>query len=314
MRNCCLSFILVLLSVKICAQNLEKYENSLAEHYQKEIVESLTDSLTQGRESGKSGNLIAAQLLVNKFRSMGLVPYRWNYTQSFRINDTLIGRNIVGIVPAVKPSDQFIVVSAHYDALGKLGGKIYPGADDNASGVAALVSLAQMFQRMRQDGAGPQKNIVFVAFDAKELDMAGSRFFVKNLPAAKAKILCNVNMDILGSALVPTGRDSRYIIALGEETLPSRYWGHLSFICGFKPRLRMDLSLTFYGSRDFTKMMYRLGDHYSFAETGIPAVFFTSGFHQHTYKPTDTIDIIDFELLKKRTSVIFDFINRLCAE
>lgn len=315
MRKTSLCIILLaLVSVKICARNPVKYENSLSEDFQKEVVASLTCDLTEGRETGSTGNLLAQQYLVKQFRSMGLVPFNWNYTQSFRCNDTVIGRNVVGIVPSVRPCDKYIVVSAHYDHLGKLHGRIYPGADDNASGVAALVSLARMFARMRAEGNGPAKNIIFVAFDGKELDMLGSRYFVKNLPMAKGKITANVNMDILGSDLVPTGRDPEYMIALGEETLPNRYQGHLSFITGFKRDFRMDLCLTFYGSRDFTKMMYKLGDHNSFAEAGIPAVFFTSGFHSHTYKPSDTMEIINFELLKKRTMVIFDFLNRLCAE
>ena len=314
MRKYLLCLLTALICVKICARGLDKYENSLTVESLQRTVASLTDDLTEGRETGRSGNLIAREFLVKSFRDMGLVPYRWHYTESFRCNDTTIGRNVIGILPSLKPSDEYVVVSAHYDHMGKLGGRIYPGADDNASGVAALVALAQMFCRMRADGAGPDKNLIFAAFDAKELDMKGSGHFVKNLHLAAGKVVCNVNMDILGSSLVPPGKNNKYLLALGEETLPERYKGYLSFLCGFKRNLQMDLCLSFYGSRDFTKMMYKLGDHNSFAEAGIPAVFFTSGFHRHTYKPTDTIDIIDFELLRKRTMVIFEFVNHLCAE
>lgn len=314
MRKIFLCILIVLVSVKFHAQNLTHYENLLTPDFQKDIIASVTSSLTEGREAGKVGNLIAGRIIADKFKAMGLVPYRWHYTQGFRLNDTLVGRNIVGYVPAVKPSDEYIVVSAHYDHLGRIRGRIYPGADDNASGVAALISIAQMFRQMRSDGAGPKKNILFVAFDGKELDMSGSLHFVRNMGLPREKIVCNVNMDILGSNLVPPGKDAQYLIALGEETLPARYRGHLARICGFNRDLRMDLSLSFYGSRDFTRMMYSLGDHDSFARTGIPAVFFTSGFHQHTYKQTDTMEIIDFELLRKRTAVIFEFINCLCTE
>lgn len=314
MRNFVLSALLILVSVKICARSLTEYENLLTASFQREIVASLTSDFTEGREAGRTGNLIAGQIIADKFKAMGLVPFNWHYTQCFRLNDSLVGRNIVGLIPAIRPSDKYIIVSAHYDHLGRLKGRIYPGADDNASGVAALVSLARMFRQMRSDGVGPDKNILFVAFDGKELDMSGSRHFVKNMGLPREKIVCNVNMDILGSGLVPTGKDPHYLIALGEETLPVRYRGFLSHICGFNRKLRMDLSLTFYGSREFTRMMYSLGDHNSFAEVGIPAIFFTSGFHRYTYKPTDTIEIIDFELLRKRTAVIFEFINNLCVE
>lgn len=75
----------------------------------------------------------------------------------------------------------------------------------------------------------------------------------------------------------------------------------------------MDVCMTFYGSKDFTRMVYRNGDHWSFASKGIPAVFFTSGFHQHTYKQTDDTEIINFPLLRKRTIVLYRYINSLCT-
>ena len=73
------------------------------------------------------------------------------------------------------------------------------------------------------------------------------------------------------------------------------------------------IDLTFYGSRNFAKMMYESSDQHPFARAGIPAVLFTSAFHEHTYKKTDTPAIIDYPLLRKRTQVIFQFVNRLCA-
>ena len=74
------------------------------------------------------------------------------------------------------------------------------------------------------------------------------------------------------------------------------------------------IDLTFYGSRNFYKMMYETSDQHAFARAGIPAILFTSAFHEHTYKKTDKPDIINHPLLRKRTMVIFNFINRLCAE
>jgi Predicted aminopeptidases len=274
------------------------------------IVTYLADDMTRGRASGTPGKQYAEQYIVNAFREAGLTPVNWNYTQSFRHDDTTVLRNVVGLIPSAFESDEYIVISAHYDHMGEMGGKIFSGADDNASGVAALISMAELFAKMKRDGKGPRKNLIFVAFDGKELSMAGSRYFVRHLPVPKSKILCNVNMDMLGTDLVPTGKNKEYLILLGEERLPESCRGYASYLSR-RVQYRMDLDLTFYGSRDFTRMVLDMSDQKSFAKAGIPAVCFTSAFHQHTYKPTDRPDIINFPLLKKRIMLIFNFINHL---
>ena len=305
--------ILLLAQAPASSQSLRAYENLIGTGEMKKTLCVLTDDLTEGRASGTTGKGLAEHFIVEQFRSIGLKPWNWNYTQSSLYKDSIAIRNVVGYLPASAPSSEYIVIGAHYDHLGKLGHSIYPGADDNASGVTALLSLAKMFVAMKADGRGPHKNLVFVAFDGKELDMAGSRWFVSHLPVPKSSITAMVNMDMLGTDLVPPRRNREYLFAIGENTLPETYRGYLSYICS-RAFYKLDLDLTFYGSRDFYKMMYDTSDQRPFAKAGIPAVLFTSAFHQHTYKKTDTPDIIDFALLRKRTLVIFNFINRLCAE
>ena len=276
-------------------------------------MEYLSHELTQGRASGTAGKALAEHFITDEFRRIGLVPLNWNYTQSFLYQDSIVLRNVVGLIPAINESRDYIVIGAHYDHLGRLGHTIYPGADDNASGVSALLSIARMFAAMRADGTGPRKNLLFVAFDGKELDMAGSRWFVRHLPVSTARVTAMVNLDMLGTDLVPPHKDPDYLFAIGENTLPASYHGYLSYICS-RAFHRLDLDLTFYGSRTFSQMMYRTSDQHPFAQAGIPAVLFTSAFHDHTYKKTDTPAIINYPLLRKRAIVIFDFINRLCAD
>lgn len=289
-----------------------KYEMLLKQSDMKETLSYIADDNTKGRESGSDGNRIVEQFIVKKFKAMGLKPFHWSYTQSVPYEDSIVLRNVVGLLPASKPSDEYIVVGAHYDHIGQLAGRIYNGADDNASGVTAMLSLADAFSRMKADGAGPSKNIIFVAYDGKELSMSGSKHFVKELGIPAKKVICALNIDMLGTDLVPVGKNREYMIVLGEDSLPDEYRGYLSYLCN-RTLYRMDLDLSFYGSRNFTKMIYETGDHYSFAKAGIPSVLFTSAFHKHTYRPTDDVDIIDFQLLRKRTAVIYNFINRLCS-
>ena len=295
------------------AQSLRAYENSVSAIQMEEMLSRLANEMTEGRASGTKGKELAEHYLVEQFRAIGLKPWNWNYTQSCRYNDTIIVRNVVGLLPASIPSDEYIVIGAHYDHLGRLGHTIYPGADDNASGVTALLSLARMFIAMKADGKGPRKNLLFVAFDGKELNMAGSRYFVRHLSVPRSQIKAMVNMDMLGTDQVPPRRNREYLFAIGESSLPESYQGYLSYICT-RAFYKLDLDLTFYGSRSFYKMMYESSDQHPFVRAGIPAVLFTSAFHEHTLKKTDTPAIINYTLLRKRTQVIFNFINRLCAE
>ena len=319
MRKSCA--ILLLAGLFLClsglktasAQSLRPYENQVSAERQRQILEHLADELTDGRAAGTNGKQLAEQYIVEQFRSMGLKPVDWTYTQSSLYEDSIAIRNVVGLLPASTGSDEYIVIGAHYDHLGRLGHTVYPGADDNASGVTALLSIARMFCAMKADGVGPRKNLLFVAFDGKELDMAGSRWFVRHLPVPKEKVKAMVNMDMLGTDLVPPGRNREYLFAIGENTLPETYQGYLSYLC-HRAAYKLDLDLTFYGSRDFYRMMYETSDQHPFARAGIPAVLFTSAFHQHTLKRSDTPSIIDYPLLRKRTLVIFNFINRLCAD
>lgn len=307
------AFFLSFLSFRAEAQSLRAYENSVSAVQMEETLSYLAHDMTEGRASGSKGKELAEHFLVEQFRAIGLKPWNWNYTQSFRYNDTTIVRNVVGLLPASTPSDEYIIIGAHYDHLGRLGHTVYPGADDNASGVTALVSLARMFSALKADGRGPRKNLLFVAFDGKELNMAGSRYFVRHLSIPRSQITAMVNMDMLGTDLVPPRKNREYLFAVGESSLPESYQGYLSYICS-RAFYKLDLDLTFYGSRNFYKMMYESSDQHPFVRAGIPAVLFTSAFHQHTLKKTDTPAIIDYALLRKRTQVIFNFINRLCAE
>lgn len=317
MRKSCaiLLFAAIFLSCALpaAAQNLRQYENTVSTADMERVLSYLADDMTEGRASGTAGKYMAEHFLVSRFRSLGLKPWHWAYTQSFRFKDSIAIRNVVGLIPASVQSDEYIIIGAHYDHLGRLGHTVYPGADDNASGVTALVSLARMFSAMRADGKGPRKNLVFVAFDGKELDMAGSRYFVRHMGIPASRITAMVNLDMLGTDLVPPRRNREYLFAIGENSLPSSYRGYLAGICS-KAQYKLDLDLTFYGSRDFYRMMLETSDQYPFTRAGIPAILFTSAFHEHTYKKSDRPEIIDYELLRKRTLVIFNFINRLCAE
>ena len=137
----------------------------------------LSDPLCEGRGAGEKGGGIAGRWLQREFERIGLEMFGNSYAQPFRIGNGKTGRNIVGMLPGSKATsrDKYIIVGAHYDHLGNLNDKVYPGADANASGTAALLNLAEMFKILRDQGKIHDCNIIFVAFDAKEHSMAGSK-------------------------------------------------------------------------------------------------------------------------------------------
>ena len=306
-----IALLVLLFPLRLNAQLAERYEKMVSEGEQRAIIEHLCDSIMEGRGSGTSGGRAAGKYISDYFKRLELKPFYYKTDQVFWQKGGINVHNIMGVVPALQPSDEYVVVCAHYDHLGKIKGRVFPGADDNASGVAALLTIADMFSQMRRDSVGPGVNILFVAFDGKEYSMAGSKHFTSNMPVAPSNIRCVVNMDILGSTLVPVHKKRPdYLIVLGRNTLPE---GRRNIISNSNLRkgMGLDIDYTFYGSDDFTKTMYKLGDHYPFSQRGIPALLFTSGFHQHTLKTSDTPDIIDHKVLAKRTRLIFDVIQAL---
>ncbi|MBP5302264.1 MAG: M28 family peptidase, partial [Bacteroidales bacterium] len=155
MRNFLLCLLFLSQVISASAQNTLRYESMIGKEELYETLEYLANDMTEGRATGSKGKHNAEQFIRERFRKYGLKPFNWNYTQSFRAKDTLAVRNVVGVVPANGMSDEYIIIGAHYDHLGVLGGNTYNGADDNASGVTALLDLARVFAKMRADGAGP---------------------------------------------------------------------------------------------------------------------------------------------------------------
>lgn len=285
----------------------------------------LSDSLCQGRATGTGGSAAAAFWIHNKFENAGLVPFEESYSKNVWISKDLTGHNIMGMIPAShkKHSDRYVIIGAHYDHLGVLDGKMYPGADSNASGVVALTSLVEMISIMKSDRRTYDANIIFVAFDAKEHSMAGSNALWKIInygllkdPITGRRITSDkiefmVNMDQIGSTLSPI-REGRkdFIIMLGNDSLKEDKQDVILDVNRLY-EIRMDIGMTYYGSENFTKVFYRLSDQKVFVENNIPAVYFTSGITMNNNKTYDRASSLNYEVLKKRIYLIYHWIDKM---
>ena len=288
-------------------------------------VSFLTDSICQGRASGTKGATEAAMWIRRKFQEAGLTDMTGSWSQGFRINPGQYGRNIIGMLPGSRsiPCDRYIIVGAHYDHIGILEGKMYPGADANASGVTAMTSLAEIFGAMRQMGKIYDSHIIFVAFDAYESDMKGSEAMwemieeekLKNplngQTITKDKITLMVNIDQIGSTLAPvTGNRKDYLIMLGTSSL-KKDKRELLHRCNIREGFGMDISLDYYGSRNFTDIFYRLSDQKVFVDNRKPAVMFTSGITMNNNKTWDRTENLDLEIYHKRISLMYHWIEKM---
>lgn len=288
-------------------------------------ISFLSDTLCKGRATGTRGNVEAAFWIKRKFEKAGLRCINGSYGSHFITPTGAHAHNVIGMIPGALsiPRKKYVIIGAHFDHLGELGGTVYPGADANASGTVALTALADIFGAMKRMGKVYDSNILFVAFDAKEMDMAGSEALWKFIDygmlkdpvsmesITKDRISLMINLDQLGSTLSPVRQDRRdYILVLGNESLPRNKRSNLEF-CNTYHNIGLDICTSYYGSKTFTKIFYRLSDQRVFVDNRIPAVMFTSGITMNTNKTRDTAASLDMEILKKRIHLIYHWTESL---
>jgi len=291
----------------------DKNLNIISQEQLRTHVRILSDTTVRGRSSGTIGALISAQYIKYCFEKYGLQPYHeGSWVQSFRIDNNLIGRNVMAMVKGGSRSDEYLIISAHYDHIGMINGVVYPGADKNASGVALLLQIAQIFGQRARLGDPPARTILFIAYDAKEYNMAGSAYFAKTLSIPPHRIIANLNIDQIGCVLEPPNQDPAYLLVLGADRLSTDLKDIID-AANHYPGIELDLDYTFYGSAHFLEIFYKLGDHIHLANKQIPSVLFTSGFHAYTYKPTDLPALLHYPVLERRARLIYLIANNLAS-
>lgn len=288
-------------------------------------VSFLADTLCQGRATGTRGGIEAAFWTEREFRNAGLMMFGETFTKRIYAGQGLLGRNIIGFLPGSTKDarDRYIIVGSHFDHIGQIRGTTYPGADSNASGIVALTNLAEMFSIMKTLGKSYGTSIIFVGFDAKEMSMAGSYDLWRRIEQGELtdpvsgkvitpeKIRIMVNIDQIGSSLSPLKTDRPdYLIMLGNHSLNPVDRGMMDY-CNRSSGLHMDVGYTYYGSKNFTDIFYRLSDQRVFIDNKIPSVLFTSGITLNTNRTRDTAETLDYEVFKKRIYLIFEWLEKI---
>ena len=283
-------------------------------------VAFFADSLCTGRASGTPGSLHAQSAIARQFAAYGLRPFGSSYFHGFRTVNGASAHNVVGFLPG--SGDRYVVVAAHYDHIGTLAGTLYPGADSNASGVAALLTLAQMFHHLKELGKTYAHTIIFVALDGKEQSLSGSHYLWNEiaggllrdprtgLPISQKSIDLMVNIDQVGGTEAPLHKNRPdYLMMLCE---PENGRRDALLIANMNAEVKLDLGFDYYGSKDFTRVFYRtISDQKPFLDHGIPSVMFTSGITLRNNKVTDDADSLDYGILRRRVLAMFYYLVRV---
>jgi aminopeptidase N len=285
-------------------------------------VQWLADPAREGRGLGTAGLEASGRYVAEAFRAAGIKPAKSStppgtpavtmiganlddYFQDFEFTPAgaqkpVKARNVIGVLPGANPAfaNEAVIVSAHYDHLGRSGpgvrvgevGQVHPGADDNASGVAVLLELA----RTLAAAGAPPRTIVFVAFSAEESGLQGSKFYVANpIPVPLTGIRSVLNLDTVGRL----GNGEVSALATGTASEWQHVFRGITFSTGIATRSIPGASQS--------------SDQQSFIDRGIPGVQLFTGAHLDYHRVTDTADKVDTAGLVKVATVAREAVDYL---
>ncbi len=239
---------------------------------------------------------------LNTVRKETKAKTRFSYTKQ---HIAFTSTNVIGYIEGSDKKDEYVFLTAHYDHLGKIGDKIYYGADDDGSGTVSVLEMAEAFSKAKQEGKGPRRSVVFMTVSGEEKGLWGSEYYSDHPIFPLDKTTVDLNTDMVGR--VDTERKTadslNYVYVIGHNKLSSELPGINEAANDKSSRLSLDYK--FDDPNDRERIYYR-SDHYNFAKKGVPVLFFYDGMLMADYhKPTDTVDKINFELMEKRVHVIF---------
>ncbi len=288
-------------------------------------IEVLSSDSLEGRETGKPGQKMAAEYISNQFKKIGIPPYkRKTYYQKFKVkserhickcddcdltffkrifkaNQTIRGENVLGYIEGSDLKDELLIITAHYDHLGKHDSLIFNGADDDASGVSAALEIAEAFMLAKKEGNGPRRSILIMPVSGEEKGLLGSRYYTDNPIYPLENTVANLNIDMIGR-LDDWHDNGNYVYLIGSDRLS--YDLHDLNEKVNDEYIGIDLDYRFNDKDDPNRYYYR-SDHYNFAKNNIPVIFYFNGVHEDYHKPSDTIEKLDFDKINTITRLIF---------
>lgn len=293
---CCLGFTTHVFGQNIDCKHTLFCKTDLLKH-----IKSMSSDAFEGRRTSSAGAIKTQKYIINQFHALGVLPFLKDYKQAFSFvakRKQYNGVNILGVVEGTKYPKDYIVISAHYDHEGIKKDKIYNGADDNASGVSALFSFAEYFKKYP-----PKHSVILAAFDAEELGLKGSMYFVKNVMNTSKHIALNMNMDMISRS------DKNELFVAGasdNETLKKVIQDHQ-----YSNKIKLIIGHDGYDGTD--NWIYS-SDHANFYKQGIPFLYFGVEDHEDYHEPTDTFQNIQPEFYAEAVKTIILVFEKVDAQ
>lgn len=302
-----------------------KYAQSInVEDLKQHILVLASDSL-EGRETGKKGQKMAAEYIASHFKDIGIPPYKKDtYFQKFKVksgrhlckcstcdnNDLLKnllksnyvkGENVLGFIEGTDLKDEILIITSHYDHLGMHDSIVFNGADDDASGTAATLEIAQAFMLAKKEGKGPRRSILIMPVSGEEKGLLGSKYYTDNPIYPLENTIANLNIDMIGR-VDEFHSNPDYVYLIGSDRL-SQDLHDISESVN-KEHFNLQLDYRFNDKNDPNRYYFR-SDHYNFAKNNIPVIFYFNGIHEDYHQPSDTFEKINFEKIEKISRYIF---------
>lgn len=287
---------------------VETYANSITVSELKAHLYEFASDAYEGRNTGEPGQKKAADFLKAQYKAnnittpIGNDDYFQEIPKTFLPGGVSASENVVAYIEGAEKPEEIVVITAHYDHLGTNGTEIYNGADDDGSGTVAILEIAQAFQLAANDGNAPKRSILFLHLTAEEKGLYGSKWYVANPLFPLDNHIANLNIDMIGRIDDAHKNNSDYIYLIGSDKLSTELH-ELSELAN-STYANLDLDYTYNDINDPNRYYYR-SDHYNFAKNNIPVIFYFNGVHEDYHKATDTAEKINYELLAKRTKLIF---------
>lgn len=271
-------------------------QDSLLQQSLRKHVEVLASDSLEGRGEGSYGIIKARQYIVNEFKKAGVKPLGDKYEHDFSFLSMMVranSQNIIAVVEGSDPvlKDEYIIIGAHYDHIGwkeKDGKKIiYNGADDNASGTAAIIELARLFNENKDL---IKRSIVFIAFGAEESGLIGSKYFVNDSIIPLSKIKCMFSLDMVGMYKQNNGIELKGIELLKDsKTLVD------------EAKQNVSIKIT-----QMSDEVSQRTDTKHFGENEVPSVHVNTGHKSPYHKPEDDSDLLDYEGMATTSRFIYE--------
>ncbi|GAA4231488.1 M28 family metallopeptidase [Postechiella marina] len=287
------------------------YAKSITKEELKEALYIYASNDFEGRKTGASGQKKAVEF-IKKYYVNNNIPSpiaNGDYFQKipeayFKGRASGDSENVMAYIKGSEKPNEVVIISAHLDHIGVTkDGLINNGADDDGSGTVALLEMAEAFKLAADKGHGPKRSVLFLHVTGEEIGLFGSKYYVEENPIFPLKnTVADLNIDMIGRIDDKHKNNSNYLYLIGSDKL-SKELHNISEAVNNK-YFNINFDYTFNEDDDPNRFYYR-SDHYNFAKNNIPVIFYFNGTHDDYHKPTDTPDKIEYDLLEKRTRLIF---------